>query len=89
MLAHRDDFTARGKEHTMTCYKLRTLGNTNDYMTIIKETEDGYVVRIVRDKDGYNEVTTDFISHSLFDSCERTGYIKKVDNGALRLAANA
>ncbi len=40
--------------------------------------EDGYVVKIVRDKDGYDDVTTDYISKALFDSCIRTGYIKKV-----------
>jgi len=48
-------------------------------MTIVREVEDGYVVRIVRDQDGYNEVKTDYISKSLFDSCVRTGYLTKVE----------
>ncbi len=62
----------------MGSYTLKSLGNSNDYMTIIKEMDDGYVVKIVRDKDGYNDVTTDYISKTLFDSCVRTGYITKV-----------
>ena len=39
--------------------------------------------RIVRDKDGYEEVITDFISKMLFDSCVRTGYITKIENASL------
>ena len=73
----------------MSYYALKTLGNANDYMVVLRETEDGYVVRIVRDKDGYEEVTTDFISHSLFESCIRTGYLTKIDEGSPKLAANA
>lgn len=47
-------------------------------MTVVREMDDGYVVRIVRDADGYEDVTTDYISKALFDSCIRTGYITKV-----------
>lgn len=73
----------------MSHYALKTLGKANDYMVILRETEDGYVVRIVRDKDGYEEVTTDFISHSLFESCLRTGYLTKIDEESPKLVANA
>ena len=48
-------------------------------MSIEKKLEDGFVIRIVRDKDGYEEVTTDFISKVLFDSCIRTGYLTKIE----------
>jgi hypothetical protein len=54
--------------------------NPQDYMTIVKEMEDGMIVRIVRDRDGYEDVTTDFISRDLFDSCIRTGYLSKVES---------
>jgi hypothetical protein len=57
-------------------------------MTIIKEMEDGFVVKIVRDRDGYEEETTDFLSKSLFESCLRTGYIEKMSRKK-KLAANA
>ncbi|MCI5831126.1 MAG: hypothetical protein UHY90_02410 [Treponema sp.] len=72
----------------MAYYTLKSIGNSSDYMTIVKETEDGYVVKIVRDKDGYDEVTTDFISKSLFDSCIRTGYLTKIETAEDRMAAN-
>ena len=57
-------------------------------MTIVREMEDGYVVRIVRDRDGYNEVKTDFISHSLFESCIRTGYLTKIED-TQKIAVNS
>lgn len=72
----------------MGSYTLKSLGNSSDYMTILREMDDGYVVRIVRDKDGYTDVTTDFISKTLFDSCVRTGYLTKIANPE-KLVANA
>ena len=72
----------------MAYYTLKSIGNSSDYMTIIKETEDGFVVRIVRDKEGYDDITTDFISKSLFESCIRTGYLTKIETAEDRMAAN-
>lgn len=63
----------------MGTYTLKTIGTSTDYMTIVREMDDGYVVRIVRDKDGYEDVTNDYISKALFDSCVRTGYLTKVE----------
>lgn len=62
----------------MGTYTLKSIGNSTDYMTVVKELEDGYVVRIVRDEDGWENVTEDYISKTLFDSCIRTGYLTKV-----------
>ncbi|MBP5442479.1 MAG: hypothetical protein J6W60_05640 [Treponema sp.] len=73
----------------MGTYTLKSIGLKTDYMTIVREMDDGYVVRIVRDQDGYTDVKTDYMSKTLFDSCVRTGYITKVDEPEARLAANA
>ena len=62
----------------MAVYTLKSIGKNADYMTVVRELDDGYVVRIVRDKDGYEDVTTDYLSKALFDTCIRTGYITKV-----------
>ena len=72
----------------MKSYTLKSIGKNTDYMTIVREMEDGFVVRIVRDRDGYDEVKTDFISHSLFESCLRTGYLTKIEE-AEKVATNA
>lgn len=71
----------------MDFYRLKS-SNPTDYMTILREMEDGFVVKIVRDRDGYEEETTDFLSKSLFESCLRTGYIEK-NPTKNKLAANA
>ena len=72
----------------MGTYTLKSIGKSTDYMTIVREMEDGYVVRIVRDRDGYNEVKTDFISHSLFESCIRPGYLTKIED-TQKIAVNS
>jgi len=72
----------------MGTYTLKSIGKSTDYMTVERELDDGYVVRIVRDRDGYDEVTTDFISKTLFDSCIRTGYITKIAQPQ-KIAVNA
>ena len=73
----------------MASYTVKSLGKSTDYMPIVRELDDGYVVRIVRDKDGYNDITTDYISKTLFDSCIRTGYLTKMETPADREAVNA
>ncbi|HAH62932.1 MAG TPA: hypothetical protein DCL73_12650 [Treponema sp.] len=72
----------------MKSYTLKSIGSTSDYMTIVREMEDGYVVRIVRDRDGYDEVKTDYISRELFDSCIRTGYLTEIEE-PVKIAVNA
>ena len=51
----------------MKTYTLKSIGKNTDYMTILREMEDGFVVKIVRDLDGYEDVKTDYISKELFD----------------------
>ncbi|MDR3312247.1 MAG: hypothetical protein LBS64_03850 [Spirochaetaceae bacterium] len=50
----------------------------NHFMTIVDELDDSFVVRIVRDRGGREEVTTDFMSKDLFDNFIRTGYLSKL-----------
>ena len=73
----------------MGSYTLKSIGKNTDYMTIVREMDDGYVVRIVRDKDGYSDITTDYISKTLFESCIRTGYLTKIEEPEAKLAVNA
>lgn len=70
----------------MGTYTLKSIGKNTDYMTVVREMDDGYIVRIVRDEDGYDDVTTDFISKALFDSCIRTGYLTKIKSPAEAVA---
>jgi hypothetical protein len=67
------------KEADVETYSLRTLNGTNDFITLLRETDEGFVIRIVRDKDGYNEIINEFMSKELFETCVRTGYLTKVE----------
>jgi len=69
-------------------YTLKSIGNSSDYMTVVREMEDGYVVRIVRDRDGYEEVKTDYIGKELFETCIRTGYLVEIAE-PVKIAVNA
>lgn len=62
----------------MKNFTLKSIGNSSDYLTIVREMDDGFVVRITRDLDGYEDVKTDYISKELFESCIRTGYLTEV-----------
>lgn len=73
----------------METYALRTLQDSNDFITILKETDEGYIVRLTRDKDGYAEVTTEFIAQDLFETCLRTGYLTRVESKDEKLVATA
>ena len=72
----------------MKSYSLKSLGNKHDYMTVLKETKEGYVIRIVRDMDGYDDVKTDFLSKELFECCIRTGYLSEIEE-SVKMAVNA
>jgi len=41
----------------------------------MSEIEDGYVVRIVRHRDDWDDVSEEFMTRELFETCVRTGYI--------------
>lgn len=71
----------------MKSYTLKSIGKNTDYMTIIREMDEGFVVRIVRDQDGYEDVKTDYISKELFESCVRTGYLTEIKEN-VKVAVN-
>lgn len=71
----------------MKSYSLKSLGNKNDYMSILSEKDDGYVIRIVRDQDGYEDIKTDFLSKELFECCLRTGYLTEIENVQVAVSA--
>ena len=62
----------------MKSFAMKSIGNKQDFLTIVREMNDGYVVRIIRDLDGYEDVKTDYISKELFESCIRTGYLTEI-----------
>ncbi len=47
-------------------------------MELLKEIENGFIVRIIRTRDDWEDVSEEFISKDLFETCLRTGYIAEL-----------
>ncbi|GAB1481296.1 hypothetical protein MASR2M78_01110 [Treponema sp.] len=45
-----------------------------EFLDILRETEDGFQVRVVRMKDGYDKVVEEFMPRHLFQICLSTGH---------------
>jgi len=67
------------REVLMKNYYIRSGNGCADYLRVLSETKEGYMVRIYRDMDGYEKIIDDFMSLSLFESCLRTGYIAEME----------
>ncbi|ULQ59699.1 hypothetical protein K7I13_14780 [Brucepastera parasyntrophica] len=66
----------------MKSYYIRNNTNTVSFLSVVRETEEGYMVRITRDLDGYTKVIDEFLPKMLFDSCLRTGYLSEIEESA-------
>ena len=63
----------------MKKYRVKNHNHKSEYIEILKETEDGFLIRYVRIKDGSEKVTEEIITRHLFNICLRTGYIHELD----------
>ncbi len=73
----------------MDCYCVKTHTNTAANLIVTGENDTGYFIRIIRDLDGYEEITDDFMERNLFASCIRTGYLSKTGEFSDKKAAIA
>ncbi len=62
----------------MKNYSLKSIGNQNDFLTILSHETDGYTIKILRNINGKNVESTDFISNEVFESCIKTGYLTEI-----------
>jgi hypothetical protein len=47
-------------------------------LELIGESESGFRVRITHARDGWEDVEEEFMSHELFETCIRTGYLAEM-----------
>ena len=57
-----------------------------EFLDILYETEEGYMTRVVRVKDGYEKNIEEFMPHQLFDLCVKTGYLYEMKEAANSVA---
>ncbi|GAB1432902.1 hypothetical protein MASR2M29_15270 [Spirochaetota bacterium] len=59
----------------MKTFAIRSSDQNPAVMELINEIEDGFVVRIVRQKEDWEDISEEFMTRELFETCLRTGYI--------------
>ncbi len=63
----------------MKNFYIKSNSGCADYLSILNETEDGFMVRIFRDLDGCERIIDDYLTKELFESCLRTGYLSRME----------
>ncbi|MDR2965990.1 MAG: hypothetical protein LBU88_09465 [Treponema sp.] len=59
----------------MKRYVIKCLPGKIEYIDILKELENEYVVRFTRESNGNEKTTEETITRHLFNICVQTGYI--------------
>ena len=59
----------------MKRYRIKCRTGRVEYIDIIGEIEDGYVIRLTRLSDGNQKITEETMTRHLFNMCLKTGYI--------------
>lgn len=62
----------------MKTFAIKSTERAPSVLELINENENGYVVRIVRRHEGWEDVSEEFMTHELFETCMRTGYIAEM-----------
>ncbi|MDR1106749.1 MAG: hypothetical protein LBL44_10365 [Treponema sp.] len=59
----------------MKRYCIKSRGGRTEYFDIVREIEDGFIVRLTRISDGNEKTIEESLTKHLFDICLKTGYI--------------
>ena len=61
--------------YSMKRYNIKCLPGNMEYIDILKEMENEYLVRFTRDNNGSVRTTEETITRQLFNICVQTGYL--------------
>jgi hypothetical protein len=73
-------------EDTMKRYCIKCEPGRVEFLDVLRESESGYQVRVVRVKDGWEKVVEQLMPKALFDTCLKTGYIYETKEAATSVA---
>ncbi|HON89324.1 MAG TPA: hypothetical protein P5519_07065 [Spirochaetia bacterium] len=62
----------------MKQFAIKGYDSAPSVMELLEEIENGFIVRIIRTRDDWEDVSEEFISKDLFETCLRTGYIAEM-----------
>jgi hypothetical protein len=67
------------EEQAMKRYCIKCEPGRIEYLDIINENSEGYIIRVTRIRDGYEKVIEEPLSRHLFNICLKTGFIYKTE----------
>lgn len=62
----------------MKTFTIKSTDLSPSKLELVTEIENGYVVRIVRQREDWEDVSEEFMTRELFDTCVRTGYLAEL-----------
>ena len=62
----------------MKTFTIKSTDLSPSILELVTEIENGYVVRIVRSREDWEDVSEEFMTRELFDTCVRTGYLAEL-----------
>ena len=70
----------------MKRYFIKCRAGKIEYLDVISENDDGYMIRLTRLSDGNERIIEESIPRHLFNICVKTGYIYEPENVAVTVA---
>ena len=70
----------------MKRYCIKCEAGRVEYLELVRENDEGFFVRVVRIKDGYEKTIESFMARHLFELCRKTGYIYELSEAANSVA---
>jgi len=67
---------------SMKRYSIRCVPGNTEYIDILKELDNEYLVRFTRDNNGNIKTTEETITRHLFNICLQTGYLNPITDTA-------
>ncbi|MCL2764620.1 MAG: hypothetical protein FWD40_05005 [Treponema sp.] len=67
----------------MKRYSIRCLPGNTEYIDILQEMENEYVVRFTRCNNGSTKTTEETITRHLFNICVQTGYLNPMTDNSV------
>jgi hypothetical protein len=66
-------------EESVKKYCVGSHNDNHEYIEILDETEDEFIIRYVRVKDGIKKITQEAMTRHLFNICLNTGWLSELD----------
>ena len=66
----------------MKRYSIKSLPGYVEYIDILKEMDNEYLVRFTRNNNGYVKTTEETITRHLFNICVQTGYLNPISESS-------